>query len=76
MALTSLLFIPSYVPLFSKSSNGAEPGVRRVQGWIEEAWEEGYDPEGKQQLDGEVLGRRKWIGPSDLYAMFTYKGIP
>ncbi|KIR34083.1 hypothetical protein I352_03316 [Cryptococcus deuterogattii MMRL2647] len=76
MALTSLLFIPSYVPLFSKSSNGAEPGVRRVQGWIEEAWEEGYDPKGKQQLDGEVLGRRKWIGPSDLYAMFTYKGIP
>nr|KIR47468.1 hypothetical protein I312_03231 [Cryptococcus bacillisporus CA1280] len=76
MALTSLLFIPSYVPLFSKSSNGAEPGVRRVQGWIEEAWEEGYDPQGKQQLSGEVLGRRKWIGPSDLYAMFTYKGIP
>ncbi|OXG77798.1 hypothetical protein C349_05048 [Cryptococcus neoformans var. grubii Br795] len=76
MSLTSLLSIPSYVPLFSKSTNGAEPGVRRVQGWIEEAWEEGYDPEGKQQLGGTVLGRRKWIGPSDLYAMFTYKGIP
>ncbi|EAL19277.1 hypothetical protein CNBH3760 [Cryptococcus deneoformans B-3501A] len=76
MSLTSLLSVPSYAPLFSKSINGAEPGVRRVQGWIEEAWEEGYDPEGKQQLGGTVLGRRKWIGPSDLYAMFTYKGIP
>ncbi|OCF77214.1 hypothetical protein I204_01199 [Kwoniella mangroviensis CBS 8886] len=76
MSISSLLSIPAYQPVFDRQNNGAEPGVRRVQGWIQEAWEEGYDPEGKKQLKGKILGTRKWIGPSDLYAMFTYKGIP
>ncbi|WWD19554.1 hypothetical protein CI109_104015 [Kwoniella shandongensis] len=76
MCLSALLSIPAYRPLFAREHNGAEPGVRRVQGWLEEAWKEGYDPEGRAQLKGKVLGTRKWIGPSDLYAMFTYKGIP
>ncbi|WVQ67080.1 uncharacterized protein L199_005274 [Kwoniella botswanensis] len=76
MSISSLLSIPTYQPIFDRQNNGAELGVRRVQGWIQEAWEEGYDPEGKKQLKGKILGTRKWIGPSDLYAMFTYKGIP
>ncbi|KAK8853139.1 hypothetical protein IAR55_003840 [Kwoniella newhampshirensis] len=76
MALSAILSVPAYRPLFARENNGAEPGVRRVQGWLEEAWREGYDPEGRAQLKGKVLGSRKWIGPSDLYAMFTYKGIP
>ncbi|ODO10183.1 hypothetical protein I350_02412 [Cryptococcus amylolentus CBS 6273] len=76
MALTSLLSVPEYAAVFDSAKNGADPGVRRMQGWIEEAWAEGYDLEGQQQLGGRVLGRRKWIGPSDMYAMLSYKGIP
>ncbi|WVQ84295.1 hypothetical protein IAT38_006447 [Cryptococcus sp. DSM 104549] len=76
MALTALLSVPAYQLLFSRQANGADPGVRRIQGWIEEAWAQGYDAEGKKQLGGKVLGRRKWIGPSDLYSMFTYMGVP
>ncbi|WVW86075.1 hypothetical protein I302_108114 [Kwoniella bestiolae CBS 10118] len=76
MSISSLLSVPTYQSIFDRQNNGAEPGVRRVQGWIQEAWEEGHDPEGRRQLKGKVLGTRKWIGPSDLYAMFTYKGIP
>nr|XP_018260977.1 uncharacterized protein I303_06694 [Kwoniella dejecticola CBS 10117]OBR83135.1 hypothetical protein I303_06694 [Kwoniella dejecticola CBS 10117] len=76
MSLSSLLSIPTYQTIFDRQSNGAQPGVRRVQGWIREAWEEGFDPEGRKQLKGKILGTRKWIGPSDLYAMFSYKGIP
>lgn len=92
MAISAMMQLPHYQKVFARSENGADPGVRRVQGWIEEAWAEGFDQEGKQQLKGKVLGTRKWIGTTgqdcpkyriaradispDLYAMFTYKGIP
>ncbi|OCF39183.1 hypothetical protein I317_07043 [Kwoniella heveanensis CBS 569] len=76
MAMTSLLSIKAYQPIFDMVNNGSEPGIRRIQSWIQEAWGEGYDREGSKQLKGKILGTRKWIGPSDLYAMFTYKRIP
>nr|XP_019010235.1 uncharacterized protein I206_04703 [Kwoniella pini CBS 10737]OCF49016.1 hypothetical protein I206_04703 [Kwoniella pini CBS 10737] len=76
MSLSSLLSIPAYQTMFDPQSNGAEPGIRRAQGWIQEAWEEGFDPLGREQLRGKVLGTRKWIGPSEMYAMFSYQGIP
>ena len=77
MALSSLLICqPAYRGLFSRGVSGADPGVRRLQGWIEEAWGNGYDADGRRQLKGKVLGTRKWIGTSDLYAMFSFKGIP
>lgn len=94
MAITSLIQSKAaYRPPFSENENGSNPGVRRIQGWIEEAWAQGYDPEGKKHFKGKLLGSKKWIGTSgtppvraqggakwltelDLYAMFTYKGIP
>ncbi|KAL7418476.1 hypothetical protein Q5752_006934 [Cryptotrichosporon argae] len=77
MALSALILAqPAYRPIFSREKNGADPGVRRVQGWIEEAWAAGFDEEGKTQLKGQVLGSRKWIGTTDLYAMFTCLGVP
>ena len=93
MAISALLIArPGYRRLFSRDTNGADPGVRRLQGWIEEAWGNGYDRTGRNQLKGKVLGTRKWIGASgkwsfaveiqltslspDLYAMFTSKAVP
>lgn len=67
---------PAYKRLFGRDVQGADPGVRRVQGWIEEAWAAGYDREGCNQLRGKVLGTRKWIGATDLYSMFNYLGVP
>lgn len=76
MCISALVYNRAYREVFSRENNGAEPGVRRVQGWIEEAWNAGYDKEGAAQLSGKVLGTRKWIGPTDLYAMFSFLGIP
>ncbi|KAK4686464.1 zinc finger-containing ubiquitin peptidase 1, partial [Tremellales sp. Uapishka_1] len=77
MAISSLLMHkPTYRPVFSKEKNGAEPGVRRIQGWMEEAWAEGYDADGREHFKGKILGTRKWIGTADLHAMFSFKGIP
>ena len=67
MILSSLIVSNSvYRQLFSRDCNGAEPGVRRVQGWIQEAWASGFDEEGREQLKGKVLGTRKWIGTSGV----------
>lgn len=77
MALSALLVSqPAYRLLFSREIIGSDPGVRRIQGWIEEGWGNGYDRVGRGQLKGKVLGTRKWIGTSDLYAMFSARGIP
>lgn len=75
MALSALLQRdPSYRSVFSIASNGSPPGVRRVQGWIEEAWAQGgyvsnllmsgFDDQGRVQLQGNLVGTRKWIGVS------------
>lgn len=72
---TLLSHSPSYRQSFSRETNGADPSVRRIQGWIEEAWEEGYDVEGKEHFNGKLLGGKKWIGASDVAAMFGAKGV-
>ena len=67
MAITSLIQAkPAYRKAFSTNENGSNPGVRRIQGWIEEAWAMGYDPEGKKHFKGKMLGSHKWIGTSGM----------
>lgn len=58
MSMSALLLLPSspYLGRFK------DPGVRNVQGWVEEAWRAGFDQEGKQQLKGKLVGTSKWIG--------------
>ncbi|KDQ10191.1 hypothetical protein BOTBODRAFT_36468 [Botryobasidium botryosum FD-172 SS1] len=52
------------------------PGVRNLQGWIEHAWQLGYDPQGFQDLRGKLVGTRKWIGTAELWVAFSSRGIP
>ncbi|KLT38768.1 DUF1671-domain-containing protein [Cutaneotrichosporon oleaginosum] len=75
MSIASLLLLPNspYTSLFSGES---EPSVRTIQNWINEAWRAGYDPAGRAHFKGKIVGTSKWIGPSDLYAMFSYLGVP
>jgi hypothetical protein len=68
MAITALIQSkPAYRQPFSENDNGSNPGVRRIQGWIEEAWMNGFDPHGKKHFKGTLLGRRKWIGTSGMF---------
>lgn len=64
---------PTYFPLLDRPT---PPGVRNLQSSIEEAWKHGYDPEGAEQLKHRLVGTGKYIGTGDLYAAFTYRGIP
>ncbi|WOO79237.1 Ubiquitin carboxyl-terminal hydrolase ZUFSP [Vanrija pseudolonga] len=69
MVISALVSEPPYREVFPN------PGVRAIQSWIEDAWRAGYDPEGRFQLQDKLLGTRKWIGTSDLYAMFSARGV-
>lgn len=65
MVITSLLQAKAaYRRPFSENENGSNPGVRRIQGWIEEAWSCDYDPTGRKHFKGRLLGSKKWIGTS------------
>ncbi|KAJ6488636.1 peptidase family C78-domain-containing protein [Mycena vitilis] len=75
MACTSLMdqqFQPMYFPLLDHPT---PPSVRNLQQWIEDAWKDGFDPEGARQLR-PLLGSKKWIGTSDIQVAFTSRGIP
>ncbi|EJD53275.1 DUF1671-domain-containing protein, partial [Auricularia subglabra TFB-10046 SS5] len=52
------------------------PGVRNLQKWIQQAWQDGYDEEGAEQLKNRLIGTRRWIGTGELYTAFTHRGIP
>ena len=74
MSLSSLVTIPAYRSHLLSSA--WPPSIRGVQEWIQQAWEAGYDEEGKAYFGGKLVKTRKWIGTSDLYAAFTAHRIP
>lgn len=63
---------PMYFPLLDAP---IPPGVKNLQRWIEDAWSEGYDEEGRNQLK-KLVGTSKWIGTAELYVAFACRGIP
>lgn len=51
------------------------PSISKIQQLIEQAWANGFDLMGKTQLGGVLHNTAKWIGASDVAAMFTYLKI-
>ncbi|KAF8308032.1 hypothetical protein DL93DRAFT_1965729 [Clavulina sp. PMI_390] len=54
------------------------PGVRGLQVWIENAWKQGYDPEGANDklMKWHLVGTKKFIGTSDISIAYSACGIP
>lgn len=46
------------------------PSITKIQQLIENAWKNGFDLMGKAQLGGVLEKTAKWIGASDVAAMF------
>jgi hypothetical protein len=53
----------------------APPAVFDFQCWIEDAWRDGFDAIGKEQLGGRLVGRSKWIGTADIWVGLSAQGI-
>ncbi|KAH7889927.1 peptidase family C78-domain-containing protein [Phlebopus sp. FC_14] len=52
------------------------PGVRNLQEWIENAWDQGYDEIGSGQLGHQLVGTKTMIGTGELHVAFSSRGIP
>ncbi len=51
--------------------NSRMPSITKIQSLIENAWKSGFDLDGQSQLGGLLVGTSKWIGASDICAMFS-----
>ncbi|KAJ3886607.1 peptidase family C78-domain-containing protein [Lentinula edodes] len=68
-ALMDQPYQPMYFPLLDKPIS---PGIRNLQAWIEEAWNSGFDVEGRVQLK-KLVDTKKWIGTSGFASFLSFK---
>ncbi|XP_067840824.1 zinc finger-containing ubiquitin peptidase 1 [Heptranchias perlo] len=51
------------------------PCIPKVQSMIEEAWKDGFDPQGAAHFKNKVRGTRAWIGATEIYSLLTFLRI-
>ena len=71
MLLSSLAHHPPYAEPLSLSKSAGTASISRLQSQIEQAWRRGYDVQGADQLGGQLVNTRKWIGATEIVAYFT-----
>uniref|UniRef100_A0A3B3R296 Zinc finger-containing ubiquitin peptidase 1 n=1 Tax=Paramormyrops kingsleyae TaxID=1676925 RepID=A0A3B3R296_9TELE len=71
MLQSSLQNMQLYAPCVS----GLVPSIPRVQALIEEAWQQGVDPQGASQFSNCLKGTRAWIGATEIFSLLTSLGI-
>lgn len=50
-------------------------GIGEMQTVIEHAWRSGFDPPGSAHFGGKLVGKRKWVGTTEIYVLFTSLGL-
>ncbi|XP_035686205.1 zinc finger-containing ubiquitin peptidase 1-like isoform X2 [Branchiostoma floridae] len=74
MMLSALFRDPAYRDVLVKSISFM-PSIPKIQQMIEEAWSRGFDREGSEQLGGKLRNTRKWIGATEVAALFSSLGV-
>ncbi|KAM8789281.1 zinc finger-containing ubiquitin peptidase 1 isoform 2-T3 [Rhynchonycteris naso] len=68
MLLSSLLQNDAYDDCLKGMS---VPCIPKIQSMIEDAWREGFDPQGACQLNNRLQGTKAWIGACEIYTLLT-----
>ncbi|KAL2792471.1 zinc finger-containing ubiquitin peptidase 1 isoform 1 [Daubentonia madagascariensis] len=68
MLLSSLLQNDAYDDCLKGMSI---PCIPKIQSMIEDAWKEGFDPQGASQLNNRLQGTKAWIGACEVYTLLT-----
>ncbi|XP_070952447.1 zinc finger-containing ubiquitin peptidase 1 isoform X2 [Macaca nemestrina] len=68
MLLSSLLQNDAYDDCLKGMS---VPCIPKIQSMIEDAWKEGFDPQGASQLNNRLQGTKAWIGACEVYILLT-----
>ncbi|XP_045150465.1 zinc finger-containing ubiquitin peptidase 1 isoform X2 [Echinops telfairi] len=72
MLLSSLLQNDAYNDCLTGMSI---PCIPKIQTMIEDAWKEGFDPQGASQLNNRLQGTKAWIGACEVYTLLTSLGV-
>ncbi|XP_041043097.1 zinc finger-containing ubiquitin peptidase 1 isoform X2 [Carcharodon carcharias] len=51
------------------------PCIPKLQSMIEEAWKDGFDPQGAAHFQNKLQGTRAWIGATEIYSLLTFLRI-
>jgi hypothetical protein len=51
------------------------PDVRSIQIMLENAWKEGFDPQGAKDFGQSVVESSKWIGTTEVHSLLAYLGV-
>ncbi|KAG8582534.1 hypothetical protein GDO81_008095 [Engystomops pustulosus] len=69
MLLSSVLFNDTYKHFLQDCRY--IPCIPKIQSMIEDAWKEGFDPQGASHFNGKLQGTRAWIGACEIYCLLT-----
>ncbi|XP_062835735.1 zinc finger-containing ubiquitin peptidase 1 isoform X2 [Anolis carolinensis] len=69
MLLSSLLRNSIYKDYLKE--NSSIPCIPKIQSLIEDAWKEGFDPQGASHFNSRLHGTRAWIGACEIYSLLT-----
>ncbi|CAG9817600.1 unnamed protein product [Phaedon cochleariae] len=58
-----------------KPPRSSVPSISRIQGVIEQAWAQGFDIQGSEQLGCKLVNTRKWIGATEVVTLFSFLHI-
>ncbi|XP_075563237.1 zinc finger-containing ubiquitin peptidase 1 [Pelecanus crispus] len=47
------------------------PSIPKIQSMIEDAWKEGFDPQGASHFNNRLYGSKAWIGACEIYSLLT-----
>ena len=61
--------------ILCNKNNITMPSISKLQKLIEDAWQEGFDKMGYEQLGGRLVNTRKWIGSTEIFTFLSYCGI-
>ncbi|XP_048387041.1 zinc finger-containing ubiquitin peptidase 1 isoform X1 [Stegostoma tigrinum] len=72
MLLSSLIRMEEYT---HDLHDIAIPCIPKIQSMIEEAWKDGFDPQGAAHFKNKLQGTRAWIGATEIYSLLTFLRI-
>ncbi|XP_025833539.1 ubiquitin carboxyl-terminal hydrolase ZUFSP isoform X2 [Agrilus planipennis] len=58
-----------------KPPRSAVPSISRLQNLIEQAWANGFDVQGSEQLGSRLVNTRKWIGATEVVTLLSFLKI-
>jgi len=80
MLLSCLLYTSQYRDILAEKilfnkNNVTMPSISKLQKIIEDAWHQGFDRMGCEQLGGKVVNSRKWIGATEIFTFLSFCNV-